>query len=422
MPGAGTSPATTRADPPARCLDISRLVSRAGRGALTGIDRVELAYLERLLGEDTPFFALSRTQLGHVLLDRQGAAALRDRILGHVPWGAPDLLARAGRLAPARQRAEADLRRLACARARRGRLSTLLGRHVPAGTVYLNTGHSNLTEEVAAAWRALPQARITVLIHDTIPLDHPEFQRAGQPARFEAMLRRVARVADRVIYNSAATRARAEHHFAGFGRVPTGCVAHLGVDPPSPDPAALPDDLPPRRPYFVALGTIEPRKNHALLLDIWDAFAADLPEPRVPGLVIAGARGWRNEEVFRRLDKLPAGGPVREVANLSDGAVAALLAGAAALLFPSRAEGFGYPPLEAAALGVPVIAANLSATREILGDYAVYADPGDVYFWKQSIRRMAEAKQAGPDGTGQGGNAFAVPNWDSHFNQVLAFT
>ena len=73
-------------------------------------------------------------------------------------------------------------------------------------------------------------------------------------------------------------------------------------------------------------------------------------------------------------------------------------------------------------MGVPVIAASLSVYREILGDYPVYADPDDVYFWKQSILRMSEAKQAGSGGLTGRRTPLAVPDWQSHFNQVLNFT
>ena len=68
--------------PAARLLDLTRLVSRVGRGPLTGIDRVELAYLDALLRQPEPLFALVRTTLGYVLLDRPGALALHARLTG----------------------------------------------------------------------------------------------------------------------------------------------------------------------------------------------------------------------------------------------------------------------------------------------------------------------------------------------------
>ena len=130
----------------ARLLDLTRLVSRMGRGPMTGIDRVEHAYLLHLLDSEVPLFGLVRTGFGYALLDRVGMAGIARRVRGAEPLGEADLLARlAHRRNPVRARAEADVRRLALARAARPFLRQMLLRHLPAGTSYLNTGHANLT-------------------------------------------------------------------------------------------------------------------------------------------------------------------------------------------------------------------------------------------------------------------------------------
>ena len=398
MPGAGTSPAITTSNPPARCLDITRLIRRAGR-PMTGVDRVEFAYLRALVADPVPVYALARTRLGYVLLGPEGAEAILHRA-GSDTWGALDLPGRVLRKGSDKQRrAEADLRRNALARSLPGGLPAMLKRHLPAGTSYLNTGHSNLTARVIAALRRAG-ARITVLIHDTIPLDHPEFQRPGQPETFRAFLTR-AESADRIICNSQATRADCTRHMT---RPPDMIVARLGLEPVTPGPCPPHPEV----PYFVTVGTIEPRKNHALLLDIWDGFAAEArPAPR---LLICGTRGWNNARVFDRLDK---GNPlIEERAGLSDPQIAALLVRSAGLLFPSVAEGYGLPPLEAAALGVPVIVCDLPVYRETLGDTGIYLPPRDVYSWRNKIEQLAEQTPPRRD--------YAPPGWDDHFNIVLS--
>ena len=424
MPGAGTRTAITNASPPARCLDLTRLISRLGRGPLTGIDRVELAYLRHLLADAVPLFVLVGTVLGYVLLDPKGAQQLLSRIEGRVGWGKPDLIGHLSRkMSPAKRSAEADLRRLAIARCRKGALGRMLCAEMPAGSVYLNVGHSNLTDQVFAGWRKVPGARITVLVHDTIPLDYTQYQRPGTPDRFRARLRRVGAAADLVVYNSAATRRDAERWFRSWGRCPDGIVAHLGVDLLRPVSACLPPDIDLSRPYFVALGTIEPRKNHAMLLDIWDALARDLTDADMPGLVIAGSRGWANKDVFDRLDRSALmERHVFERPGYDDAVVSALLAGSAGLLFPSLAEGFGLPPIEAAALNVPVICMDFPVYREFLGNIPVYLKPGDVYSWKQSITRLAQEKQARHERDAHKVSHFGIPGWDDHFNFVLKVT
>jgi glycosyltransferase involved in cell wall biosynthesis len=400
--------------PAARLLDLTRLVSRTGLGALTGIDRAEAAYLGRLLTEPAPLFALVRTTLGYVLLDRAGAAAVRARIGGAAEWGRADLLGRLSqRHSRMRARAEADLRRFALGRALPSGLGRLLARHLPSGTVYLNVGHSDLAAPTFAAVRGIDGARIGVMVHDTIPLDHPEFAGPGVPEAFAGRLQRVGAAADLVIYNSGQSRADAERHFAGWGRVPQALVAPLGVEVAAPDPAALPAGLDLARPYFLALGTIEPRKNLGFLLDLWEEMARRAPAT-VPRLFIIGRRGWAGPELLARLDALPGDGPVRELGALSDAAVAALMPGAAGLLFPSLAEGYGLPPLEAAALAVPVLCNDLGIYRENLGDYPVYANVADRYLWHQAITELAGA---GTERRRQ--SAFRVPSWDDHFKPVL---
>ena len=409
--------------PAARLLDLTRLVSRVGRGPLTGIDRVELAYLDALLRQPEPLFALVRTTLGYVLLDRPGALALQARLTGVALWGPADLLGRLSqRHAPLRARAEADLRRLALGRARPGGLARLLARHLPTATAYLNVGHSDLAQVVFDAVRRLPGARITVMIHDTIPLDHPEFAAPGMPAAFAARLQRVGAAADLVLYNSARSRRTAEAAFGRWGRVPPGLVAPLGVVPVPPDPALLPPGLDLARPYFLALGTIEPRKNLGLLLDLWDDLGRDPPPGGVPGLWIVGQRGWAGSGLLARLDALPPEGAVRELGGLPDGAVAALMAGAAGLLFPSLAEGYGLPPIEAAALGLPVVCNTLDIYHETLGNYPVYAHVREGYLWRKAVTDLTARAGGSSGATGQRQAAVPAPSWETHFKPVLRLT
>lgn len=392
-------------------LDLTRLVSRLGRGPLTGVDRVEMAYLEALLGQPAALFALVRTGAGFVLLDRNGAAGVAALVRGERALGPADLLGRLTRRgAPLCARAEATVRRLALARCPVPLLGRMLRRHLAAGVRYLNVGHANLSDSVMVAVRRVPGAKIAVLMHDTIPLDYPEFTRAGIPAVFGRKLAVVARHADRVIFSSEDARARALRHFARAGRVPEAIVAALGV--PVPVPGVLPAGLDASVPYFVALGTIEPRKNHALLLDMWQALA-ERGGP-LPKLYVVGARGWADRAVLDRLDAGVAG--VVEVGGLGDGAVAALLQGARALLFPTLAEGFGLPPVEAAALGVPVVCSNLPVLYEILGDYPVYVATSDLYAWTETILGLAGGP--GP-GDGAAGRVREPPGWADHFRKVL---
>ena len=391
-----------------RLLDVTRSLRRAGRVA-TGVDRVEIAYLDQFLTDEIPFFALARTALGYVLLDRDGAQTFRDKLAGDLPWGAPSMLSRLvmGR-DRALVRAESDLRRLAVGRAIPANLGKMLQALLPDTFAYYNVGHSNLTDRMLKSVKSAGGG-IHVLVHDVIPLEFPQFQRAGTVAPFRAKIDRVARLADRVIYNSHDTRQRSEAFMRLAGRVPDAIVAHLGVTIPQPDLKALPSSLPPSEPYFVTVGTIEPRKNHAFLLDLWAQMGTEAPL-----LLICGSRGWNNAAVFDRLDQLPRDGKVREVSGLSDPALAALVAGASGLLFPSLAEGFGLPAVEAMALKTRVLCNDLPVFREVTDDKAVYAPVSDGYLWTSTIKEWGSS----PAGAWSG-NTFKGSGWAEHFNTVL---
>ncbi len=366
---------------------------------MTGVDRVEFAYLERLLGEG-PLFGLIRSSFGYILLDQEGCQHVRDRMIDGA-WGPPDRLAKLRKgLDPTRARAEAYLRRICLDRCLPMRLSRMLSRHLPIGVHYLNIGHSNLSERVISALR-LRKSRIAVMVHDTIPLDFPQYQRPDTTDRFRAFFDRVCRRADLILCNSYQTADDMARH--AKGALPEIAVAHLGV--PVPKTGTAPSGA-WTKPYFVSLSTIEPRKNHALLLDIW-------PQVLDAHLIICGHRGWENHDVFAKLDAKPS--RVHELNDLPDDQLFALLQGSAGLLFPSFAEGYGLPPIEAAALHVPVLCNDLPIYREIMGNIPVYADASDRYLWQTTIIQMAEAHRTGLGGT----PAFIPPSWDEHFKTVL---
>jgi glycosyltransferase involved in cell wall biosynthesis len=403
---------------PARLLDLTRLTSRLGQGQPTGVDRVEAAYLAQFLALDRPVLGLVKTSLGFLILDRGGMALFQRLVLGQAPLPGADLLSRLIRRknSPLAQ-AETALRKLAFARCRPPNLAKVLRQSLALGFEYYNTGHANLMPQTLQAIKAGGAKSLAVLIHDSIPLDHPEFTRPDTISSFDTKLAAVAAHADLVIHTAQATRTQTERHFARHGRVPPGIIAPLGITPLHPSPRS-----PRSHPYFVTLGTIEPRKNHAFLIDLWETMHRDLPLASIPHLLILGRRGWSNEAVFRRLDHLPfRNQTVFEMPNLPDNEVATLLAHARALLFPSHVEGFGLPPLEAAGLGVAVIVPPLPIYRETMGDYPVYASLDDSYSWLETIIRMTGAKTGQAQG-GQGHRgAFPIPLWETHFKTVLNF-
>ncbi len=150
-------------------------------------------------------------------------------------------------------------------------------------------------------------------------------------------------------------------------------VVYPGVDPLSiGDVAAVRAkyNLPER--YFLFLGTLQPRKNIAVIVQAFQRWRAANPDDGA-GLVLAGKKGWLYDD--RWADGLPG---VQMTGYVDDADKGALYAGALALLFPSLYEGFGFPVLEAMHCGTPVITSDTSSLPELAGDAALLADPLDV--------------------------------------------
>lgn len=398
-------------------LDISRLVSRIGTGPLTGIDRVEAAWLAHVAERD--HLLLCRVPGGQALLPPQAGPAVLRWIAGDMTGlpARPGLRDRLAGRKDIQARAQTALRAMAirvAGRSGRGIAADTLRRLGP-GVAYLNFGHANLDPALLAN---LSRLNRVVMIHDTIPLDHPEFTRAGQSEKFRTRFMTALSLADRIVAISAATAAHIDlwRRRLAITRNPPVTIAHIGTTLAAPDDKAIPADLDLSRPFFVTLGTIEPRKNHALLLDAWAILGRDVAPRDVPRLLIVGRRGWENRALFDRLDRLPPDSPVIECAGLSDGAVAALLTRSHGLLMPSRAEGFGLPLTEAAGRGAPVISAPLEAAREILGEHAFYLSPDDPEAWAKAVAQLSSQPPKHM-------KKLAIPDWGRHFKEIeLAIT
>jgi glycosyltransferase involved in cell wall biosynthesis len=347
-------------------LDVARLVERACIGSLTGIDRVELAYAEALTAmapERTRFVMLGRGSDRLVALPHDATLRFIDGI--RCAW-------RNGHPLDCRRMALQLLVRAAVAPSARG-----------VSPTYLLVSHRHLHREAALA-TALRRAgaAFVPLIHDVIPLEFPEYGRPGEAARHLRRMTTVARLAAGVVANSAATATALAPYLPDT--VPVH-VAPLGVPPASADGSAEASE----RPYFLCVGTIEPRKNHLMLLHLWRRLVA-LYGDTIPRLTLVGRRGWENENVLDLLDRCPSlKGHVVELGTVPDTRLAALLRGARALLMPSFAEGFGLPVAEALAHGVPVLCSDLPALREAGQDVPEYLDPLDSQTWHEAVMHYA---------------------------------
>lgn len=140
--------------------------------------------------------------------------------------------------------------------------------------------------------------------------------------------------------------------------------------------------------YLLAVGTLEPRKNLAVALQAFMQLAPGMRK-RFP-MVLVGMKGWHTSALEQQIAPLVAAGEVRQLGYLPREDLAKIIAGATTLIYPSIYEGFGLPPLEAMACGVPVIASNVSSLPEVVGDTGLLIDPHDVDGVARAIKTLVE--------------------------------
>ena len=222
---------------------------------------------------------------------------------------------------------------------------------------------------------------VVVTIHDVTFFEHPEWHERTKAAFFRHAIARAAKEAAALVCVSAFTAGRLQE--VCEVRAPVFVVPH-GVDhdrfgPSEPAPghdqaqlSAL--GLDARDPLVVFVGTREPRKGVVDLVEAFDRVAETHKSAR---LVLAGQPGWSDERAERALAGARHGDRVVEVGYVPDGALPALLRGAAVVAYPSLEEGYGLPALEALACGAPLVTTSGTVMEETAGGAALLVPPGD---------------------------------------------
>jgi glycosyltransferase involved in cell wall biosynthesis len=221
---------------------------------------------------------------------------------------------------------------------------------------------------------------VVVTLHDLTLVEHPEWHEGVKARYFSRAIRRAAARAAGIVVPSAEEAERFVRTYAPRGEVvviPHG-IDHDRFTPIEPHSGA---DRAVRRTlgigdrYVLTVGTIEPRKHHVTLLRAFERLAIDDPALE---LVIVGKRGWGTEAFDRALAGTPHAGRVHVLGFVPDTAVAALLRGAACVAYPSAAEGFGIPALEALACGASLVTTTGTPMATLAADAGWFAPPGDV--------------------------------------------
>jgi glycosyltransferase involved in cell wall biosynthesis len=372
-------------------IDVTRVVERIAAGRLpTGVERVCLAYVERWKSESQAILRFGRWR----------------RVVG--PDASQALF-------------ELLLRKPADFRARFYRL--VVRACLPPwpeqqsnGRISFNLAYFGVDTPGLARWLASTGQRPVFFVHDLIPLTHPQYCRPGELERHVGRMETFLQTGAGLICNSQWTFDTLRD-FAGHRRLPMPPVAVAPLAPAAlPDPAGT--EPPLRQPYFVVVASFEPRKNHLMLLQVWRRLVQERGAD-APHLVLIGQRGWDCAKVVEQLAHCAElQGRVHELAACGDAELARWLRHARALLFPSIAEGFGMPLVEALALGTPVLASDIEVFREVGAYVPDYLDPLDSEAWLQAVSDYAEPGSRRREEQLARIGGFAVPTWPQHFERV----
>lgn len=384
-------------------FDLSRLLGRAYHTTPTGIDRVELIYARELLARVPDRLSFAAVHPAGGYYGRLDTGAVRQFLsYTQARW----------------QNAGIDPQRANAAAIRH--LFALRPQPVPPSKhdrLYLQASPHHL-ENTALVGRILraERARFVTLVHDVIPLTHPEYARPNGAVDHAHRITTIGKYADGIIGNSASTIAELIPHLPER-KDRVIALALLGCEWPDVPPvgATSPYDV----PYFVCIATIEPRKNHLLLLNVWRRLVERFGTA-APKLILVGRRGWENENVIDILERSTVlHGHVVEEANMADRRLESLLSGARAVLLPSFAEGYGMPVAEALAAGVPVIASDIAALREVGRDVPDYLDPIDGLGWYNTIVDYMAADSPARNAQLDRLVGWSPTGWEEHIDIVL---
>jgi glycosyltransferase involved in cell wall biosynthesis len=236
----------------------------------------------------------------------------------------------------------------------------------------------------------LPGVRTLLTVHDLSFVRAPETTTPVLKAYLDRVVPRSVRRADHVLADSQATR---DDLVELYDTPPDKITVLLGGVNPEFAPvmnqrarrAVRQHYALPGNPYIFSIGTVQPRKNYARLIE---ALAALGPECEDVHLVIAGGRGWLEGPIYRAVSDLRLTERVHFIGFARDDDLPALYSEAACLAYPSLYEGIGLPVLEAMACGIPVVTSNISSMPEVAGEAALLVDPYDMAALADALQRL----------------------------------
>jgi len=259
-------------------------------------------------------------------------------------------------------------------------------------------------------------AKLVGFVHDLLPLQRPQWFRPELQPRFalhlESLIERASLlVTPSEVVRHALQRRLAESALSKCRNLEVVCQplgADFLVSTPGVDPGVQPVPLVSSHSFALMVGTIEPRKNHQLVLAAFEQLWSHGERLQ---LVLVGAPGWCSDALLERIrGHAELGCRLHWFSHLQDAELHALYKRARTLLFASHDEGFGLPIVEAAYLGCPVLAADRPVLREAGGNWPTYLPTQSIADWVNALRNPPTVTTILPE----------VRSWAKVAGQLLA--
>ncbi len=260
-----------------------------------------------------------------------------------------------------------------------------------------------------------------VTLHDLIPLRHPETEKFVAQLYWRLQIPIAARRSSFIITDSEHAR---EEIMADFRVAPERIKAiKLGFNPAmlenrnSVDGKAVRNRYGLPEGYILYVGTIQPRKNIDTLIEAYARLRSD--RENLPRLVVVGRKGWLYARLFASIDRLGIADEVIFTGFVPDEDLPYIYDGASVFAYLSFFEGFGLPPLEAMACGIPVVTSNTTSLPEVVGDAGITVPPADTEQVAAALARILDDPELAVALGKRGKERSGLFSWDAAARQTL---
>lgn len=403
-------------------FDATRLIAKIDSPTPSGIDRVDVHYAKWLLqfGKNVHYVAIVKgvfclvnksyaTKLVNYLYDKW-ILNIESSIqkIEIKPSQGKDRLFGSGKFKTAPRVIDIDL------------FNQLLKNH--GGGYYINTSHYGVGKvEAYYLFKTLASLKIIFFLHDLIPIDYPEYVNEGDKEQHEIRVQAMINFSDIIIVNSEYTKDRLFKYCDSHGlKYPRYLVNQIGVEDKFFEKVSSLQAYPLiDGEYFVYVGTIEARKNHILLLNLWREIVDRNygNGKKIPKLVLIGKMGWKNDSVLDMLNRCESiQRYVYHLEGLKDDELINIVKNSKAFLFPSFVEGWGMPLVEALALKVPVLCSDIPVFHEAGQDLLTYLSPIDAEKWNKEIWSVLMNDKYRQELIKRQ-ESYSFPTWKEHFEK-----